>query len=208
MKRQRGRSRNNNHNKSQNANRAMESNGPGVKVRGAVSTIYEKYQQLARDASLSGDRVMAENYLQFAEHYYRVMRAQQEQREAREEEQAAQRAARQAQYDARKAQQQQERAAASTENAPQPTQTPPLATTQNTGEATSPAPAKDGASNHGNGTGPMDVVTPEAVPAPATTKPARTPRRRVRRPAPESKAEPKAEANIASTPDVGGETTA
>jgi len=206
MKRQRGRSRNNNHNKSQNTNRAMESNGPGVKVRVAVSTIYEKYQQLARDASLAGDRVMAENYLQFAEHYYRVMRLQQEQREAREEEQAAQRAARQAQYDARKAQQQQERATA--ENAPQPAQTPPPATTQNTGETASPAPAKDGIGNNGNGTGPMDVVTPEAVPAPTTAKPARTPRRRVRRPAAEGKTEPKADANIASTPDMGGESTA
>ncbi len=59
---------------------------------------------------------------------------------------------------------------------------------------------------NGNGTGPMDVVTPEAVPAPA--KPARTPRRRVRRPAPEAKAEPKAEAKITDTPDMGGETTA
>ena len=40
-----------------NANRAFDSNGPeGVKVRGAAQSVYEKYQQLARDATSSGDR--------------------------------------------------------------------------------------------------------------------------------------------------------
>jgi hypothetical protein len=64
-----------------NANRAFDSNGPdGVKVRGAAQHIYEKYQQLARDAGSSGDRVLAENYLQHAEHYFRVLRAMQPQR--------------------------------------------------------------------------------------------------------------------------------
>ncbi|WP_019962292.1 DUF4167 domain-containing protein [Woodsholea maritima] len=68
MKRQRGRGR-----KSSNPqNRTFESNGPDVKVRGNASHIYEKYSQLARDAASSGDRVMAENYLQYAEHYYRI----------------------------------------------------------------------------------------------------------------------------------------
>jgi len=64
-----------------NANRAFDSNGPdGVKVRGAAQHIYEKYQQLARDAASGGDRVLAENYLQHAEHYFRVLRAMQPQR--------------------------------------------------------------------------------------------------------------------------------
>ncbi|HEY1750916.1 MAG TPA: DUF4167 domain-containing protein [Caulobacteraceae bacterium] len=64
-----------------NANRAFDSNGPdGVKVRGAAQHIYEKYQQLARDTSALGDRVLAENYLQHAEHYFRVLRAMQPQR--------------------------------------------------------------------------------------------------------------------------------
>jgi hypothetical protein len=59
-----------------NANRAFDSNGPeGIKVRGAAQGVYEKYQQLARDATSSGDRVLAENYLQHAEHYFRVLRA-------------------------------------------------------------------------------------------------------------------------------------
>jgi Domain of unknown function (DUF4167) len=64
-----------------NANRAFDSNGPdNVKVRGAAQHIYEKYQQLARDASAVGDRVLGENYLQHAEHYFRVLRAMQPQR--------------------------------------------------------------------------------------------------------------------------------
>jgi hypothetical protein len=64
-----------------NANRAFDSNGPdGVKIRGAAQHVYEKYQQLARDAGSAGDRVLAENYLQHAEHYFRVLRAMQPQR--------------------------------------------------------------------------------------------------------------------------------
>jgi hypothetical protein len=55
------------------AGRSYDSNGPEVKVRGTAMNIYEKYQQLARDASSSGDRIGAENYLQHAEHYYRLM---------------------------------------------------------------------------------------------------------------------------------------
>jgi hypothetical protein len=76
MKRQRGRSRNGSGKpQQQNANRAFESNGPdNVKVRGAAQSVFEKYQQLARDATSSGDRVLAENYLQHAEHYFRVLR--------------------------------------------------------------------------------------------------------------------------------------
>ncbi len=81
MKRQRGRNRSSGGNSGKpqhNTNRAFDSNGPdGVKVRGAAQSVYEKYQQLARDAHTSGDRVLAENYLQHAEHYFRVMRAMQ-----------------------------------------------------------------------------------------------------------------------------------
>lgn len=54
----------------------MESNGPDVKIRGNATQLFEKYQSLARDAISSGDRVSAENYLQHAEHYYRVMAVQ------------------------------------------------------------------------------------------------------------------------------------
>lgn len=57
------------------ANRSYDSSGPDVKIRGTASHIYEKYQSLARDASASGDRVGAENYLQHAEHYFRILNA-------------------------------------------------------------------------------------------------------------------------------------
>ena len=60
-----------------NPNRALDSNGPDVRIRGTANQIHEKYQNLARDAQSSGDRVKAENYLQHAEHYFRVMRAMQ-----------------------------------------------------------------------------------------------------------------------------------
>ena len=77
MKRQRSRNRKPSGNQS-NPNRAYESNGPeGTKVRGNAQTIYEKYQQLARDANSSGDRVLAENHLQHAEHYFRMIRQMQ-----------------------------------------------------------------------------------------------------------------------------------
>jgi hypothetical protein len=57
----------------------MDSNGPDVKIRGTPAHIYEKYLQLARDAHSGGDRVQAENYLQHAEHYYRLIMAAQAQ---------------------------------------------------------------------------------------------------------------------------------
>jgi hypothetical protein len=57
--------------------RTFDSSGPDVKIRGSAAQIYEKYQALARDANSSGDRVGAENYLQHAEHYYRILVANQ-----------------------------------------------------------------------------------------------------------------------------------
>ena len=85
MKRQRGRNRGGSSGGNQggkpqqhNANRAFDSNGPeGIKVRGAAQGVFEKYQQLSRDAASGGDRVLAENYLQHAEHYFRTLRAMQ-----------------------------------------------------------------------------------------------------------------------------------
>lgn len=79
MKRQRGRGRKSGH--QNNSNRSFESNGPDVKIRGNAQHIYEKYLQLARDASSSGDRVMAENYYQHAEHYLRIVQVNQPRRE-------------------------------------------------------------------------------------------------------------------------------
>jgi len=79
----------------------MDSQGPGVKVRGNASTIYEKYTALARDAKMGGSRVNAENLLQHAEHYLRLMNEQeaakrvaQEAREKADAERAERRAER------------------------------------------------------------------------------------------------------------------
>ena len=76
-----------------NPNRTYDSNGPEVKIRGSASHVYEKYLQLARDSNSSGDRVMAENYLQHAEHYYRIMAATQAQAQQYQAQAAAQQAA-------------------------------------------------------------------------------------------------------------------
>jgi len=73
-----------------NPNRTFDSSGPEVKIRGSAANVYEKYLQLARDANASGDRVMAENYLQHAEHYYRIMAAQQAQMQQYQQQQALQ----------------------------------------------------------------------------------------------------------------------
>jgi hypothetical protein len=53
----------------------FDSNGPDVRVRGNAYQVFEKYLALARDASLAGDRIAAENYYQHAEHYYRIINA-------------------------------------------------------------------------------------------------------------------------------------
>ena len=78
-----------------NPNRTFDSSGPEIKIRGSASHVYEKYLQLARDANSSGDRVMAENYLQHAEHYFRIMAAQQAQQAQYQAQQAAQNPGRQ-----------------------------------------------------------------------------------------------------------------
>ena len=76
QKRMRGRNRNRGHNP---LTRVYESNGPDVKVRGTAHHIAEKYVQLARDAQSSGDPIAAESYLQYAEHYFRLIAAAQAQ---------------------------------------------------------------------------------------------------------------------------------
>lgn len=51
----------------------FDSNGPDVRIRGNAYQITEKYLALAKDASSAGDRVLAESYLQHAEHYQRLI---------------------------------------------------------------------------------------------------------------------------------------
>ena len=75
---------NNNHRKGGNPlTRTYDSSGPDVKIRGTAQHIAEKYSALARDAQSAGDRVMAENYLQHAEHYNRIIAAAQAQMQER-----------------------------------------------------------------------------------------------------------------------------
>jgi hypothetical protein len=56
-----------------NRNHVFDSSGPDIRVRGTAQQLFEKYLQLGRDATSGGDRVMAEGYLQYAEHYFRVL---------------------------------------------------------------------------------------------------------------------------------------
>ena len=58
-----------------NRNTSYESNGPDVKLRGNAQQLYEKYTALAHDASSSGERISAEAYSQFADHYFRLHQA-------------------------------------------------------------------------------------------------------------------------------------
>jgi hypothetical protein len=41
--------------------------------RGNAAQLLEKYKSMARDSQLAGDRVQTEYYLQFADHYFRVL---------------------------------------------------------------------------------------------------------------------------------------
>ena len=56
--------------------------------RGNAAQLLEKYKSMARDSQLAGDRVQTEYYLQFADHYFRVLgesrpRADEQQRRQR-----------------------------------------------------------------------------------------------------------------------------
>lgn len=69
-------------------NRVFDSSGPEGKVRGTPQQIIDKYNQLARDAQLSNDRVATENFQQHAEHYLRMLaEAQREQAERQAQQQ-------------------------------------------------------------------------------------------------------------------------
>ena len=73
--RRRGRNNNTNNRPQNNNNRSGFDylNQIDNKARGNASQMLEKYKKLASDAQLNGDRVTAESYLQFADHYFRVL---------------------------------------------------------------------------------------------------------------------------------------
>ena len=77
-KRGRGRGRRGNNNAQPNVpnrNTSYESNGPDVKLRGNAQQLNEKYLALAHDAAAAGERITAEAYTQFADHYHRLHQA-------------------------------------------------------------------------------------------------------------------------------------
>ncbi len=86
-------------------NRVFDSSGPEGKVRGTPQQIIEKYNQLARDAQLSGDRVATQNFQQHAEHYTRMLAEATREQEARREAHEAQHRERQMQRTARREEQ-------------------------------------------------------------------------------------------------------
>ena len=74
--RRRGRNNNNGGgNRPQSGGRGGQDSGNRIdsRTRGNAAQMIEKYKNLARDAQLSGDRVQTEYYLQFADHYFRVL---------------------------------------------------------------------------------------------------------------------------------------
>ncbi|WP_223421172.1 DUF4167 domain-containing protein [Tateyamaria pelophila] len=94
------RNRSNNNNSGGNViNRVFDSSGPEGKVRGTPAQIIDKYNQLARDAQVSGDRVATENFQQHAEHYLRLLSEAQREIDARREEQDRQNRERQAEQE-------------------------------------------------------------------------------------------------------------
>ncbi|MDG1183324.1 MAG: DUF4167 domain-containing protein [Tateyamaria sp.] len=90
-------------------NRVFDSSGPEGKVRGTPQQIIDKYNQLARDAQLSGDRVATENFQQHAEHYMRLLSEAQREMDAKREEQERQNRERQADQERQNRERQAER---------------------------------------------------------------------------------------------------
>ena len=75
---------NGNYNGNLNKNTVIDSAGPDGRQRGSVSQLNEKYTSLASDATSSDDRILAESFLQFADHYYRLQKEIEINNEAKE----------------------------------------------------------------------------------------------------------------------------
>lgn len=121
----RSRNKNNNNRRSNPTNvlnRVFDSSGPEGKVRGTPQQIIDKYQSLASDAMLSGDRVNSENFLQHSEHYSRLLTEAQREIDERREAQEAQR--QQQNQQPQNQQQQQQNQQPQNQNKPQHTPKP------------------------------------------------------------------------------------
>ena len=71
--RQGGRRRGRGGQRPQNLGGRPDGNRQDNRQRGNAAQLLEKYKSMARDAQLGGDRVQTEYYLQYADHYYRVL---------------------------------------------------------------------------------------------------------------------------------------
>ncbi|PYD82744.1 DUF4167 domain-containing protein [Komagataeibacter oboediens] len=136
-----------------NRNHVFDSNGPDLRVRGTAQQLFEKYLQLGRDASSTGDRVMAEAYFQHAEHYFRILNAMTQ-------------AAQQSQ------QERQERMAARQQR-PADNRQPTDATSDDSAEQAAPQPQQAAEPAE---TAPQPTVASEPAPAPAPRAPRRNSR--------------------------------
>ncbi len=173
-------------------NRVFDSSGPESKVRGTPQQIIDKYNQLARDAQLSNDRVAAENFQQHAEHYLRMLNEAQREIDTRREEQERQNRERQAERDRERTErlerQEREASEAASGEGPQP-------------EIQDPRDAVTDASADNSGL----VDTPEGQTAPqdgAEPKKAPTRKPRSRKPAaPKEGAEGSGEAKADAKPE-------
>ncbi|WP_209596609.1 DUF4167 domain-containing protein [Ruegeria sp. HKCCSP351] len=159
-------------------NRVFDSSGPEGKVRGTPQQIIDKYNQLARDAQLSNDRVAAENFQQHAEHYLRMLSEAQREIDARREEQERQNRERQAERDRERAERQEREATRQSD----PAEAPQPDVMDLTHRASEP--------DSGLVETPENKETPAAETpeeAPRKEKPTRKPRARKPKPAPEAK---------------------
>ena len=73
--RQQGRRRGRGRGSPGNNGGGRQDNGSRIdnRARGNAPQMLEKYKNLAREAQLQGDRVLTEYYLQFADHYFRIV---------------------------------------------------------------------------------------------------------------------------------------
>lgn len=92
-----------------NRNHVFDSNGPDVRVRGTAQQLFEKYLQLGRDATGTGDRIQAEACFQYAEHYFRTLNAMNQAAQAVQQERAERQAERQRAYEQSRERREQQR---------------------------------------------------------------------------------------------------
>ena len=205
MKPQRSRSRNNkNRNRSGGnqggnvVNRVFDSSGPEGKVRGTPSQVIEKYNQLARDAQLSNDRVAMENFQQHAEHYLRLLGEAQKEADAKRDEQERQNRERQAERDEQDRLNRERQAERDRERAER--------------EAAQPSPAAPPNEAPQSGHTPQPVLDPSEQPQPSQDAPTtlvETPESKPKtRRAPRRKPKPKEDSTDAPVLDGGDQSEA